>query len=82
LTTFERLKGLIAEVCAIDATTIAADAGLRGYGVDSVRLTELMLTIEDEFNVVLMPQHMGHVRTVAQLAAFIDEFARGADTRA
>ena len=69
--TFERLRSLISETCAVDPTTIGRNARLRGYGVDSIRVMELMLSIEDEFQIRLEREQLEDISTVGELADYV-----------
>ncbi len=70
--TFERLRSLIGEVCAIDPRAIGASARLRGYGIDSIRALDLMMSIEEEFQVQFRLEDLTDIRTVGELAAYVD----------
>lgn len=70
--TFKRIKHFIGEVCAVDSSAINPDSRLRGYGVDSIRMFELMLMIEDEFQVQLEADELSNIITIGELADYID----------
>jgi acyl carrier protein len=70
-TTRERIKNLISEMCAVDPAIINDNARLRGFGVDSVRVMELVLCIEDEFQIRLEREDLNQISTVGELADYI-----------
>jgi acyl carrier protein len=76
--TFARLRHLIAEACAVSPDLVVPQARLRGYGIDSVRIMNLMLTIEETFGVHFDLEELDGVRTVGDLAAYVDRLGRPA----
>jgi acyl carrier protein len=81
-TDIERVKQVIAEVCAIDPSTVQDDGFLLGYDIDSLRRIELMISLEEAFDIEV-PEHdpdLRDVRTVRDLAAWVDRL-READGR-
>jgi acyl carrier protein len=70
--TFDRIKNLISEMCAVDPAIINKNARLRGFGVDSVRVMELVLCIEDEFQIQLEREDLSEISTVGELADYIN----------
>lgn len=71
--TLEKLIPLIADAADVDAAEIKAEARLRGYGIDSVRVVELVVGIEEVFGVKVRNQDLATLHTVADLAAYIDK---------
>lgn len=70
----QTIKELIADVCAVDAGEVRDEGKLLGYGLDSVRVIDLLLAIEEELGVEISetdPELAG-VQTVADLAAFVE----------
>ncbi|MBU8897143.1 hypothetical protein DRW03_22375 [Corallococcus sp. H22C18031201] len=81
--TLQRLKQMIADLCAVDAQSIRGEGMLRGYGLDSIRIMDLMATIESEFEVQLRVEEMGSIASVRDLAEHIDRvIARNAPVEA
>jgi acyl carrier protein len=73
-TTVERVKQVIAEVCAIEPATVEDDGFLLGYDIDSLRMIELILGLEETFEVEV-PEHdprLRNVQTVRELAGFVE----------
>jgi acyl carrier protein len=48
------------------------NARLRGYGIDSVRVLELLMSIEEEFGIELKVDQMSQIGTVRDLVEHID----------
>jgi acyl carrier protein len=70
--TLARLRVAIADACTVSPELVVPPARLRGYGIDSVRLMNLMLTIEEQFDVHFDLEELEHVRTVGDLVAYVD----------
>lgn len=68
-----KLIPLVAEAADADAGAIAADARLRGYGIDSVRVVELMVSIEETFGVKVKNADLANLHTVRDLARYIEQ---------
>jgi acyl carrier protein len=73
--TTDRLAVLIGRVCDIPPGIVDRHARLLGFGLDSVRITELIVLIEEEFAVVLRMQDLTGVQTVEDLARRIEHAA-------
>lgn len=76
----ETIRERVAELCAVDSSAIQDEGKLVGYGLDSVRAVELVLTLEEELDVEL-PEHdpeLGRVETPRQLADLVRR-RRGVD---
>jgi acyl carrier protein len=71
---FKAVKAQIVELCAVPESSVNADGKLAGYGLDSVRALDLLLAMEEEFDVELSEHdpELARVKTVAELVSFID----------
>ena len=69
-----RIKQLIADLCAIDCDQLRGDGKLLGYGLDSIRATDLFLTLEEEYGIEIdeTDPALGNVATVSELVALIE----------
>jgi acyl carrier protein len=70
--TLSRIKCLIAEVCAVAPETIGTSARLRGYGIDSIRALDLMVSVEEEFEVQFRVEDLENIHTVGDLADYVE----------
>jgi len=70
--TLDKLRILVGQACDVEPSTIQAAARLRGYGVDSIRVIDIMLSIEDVFNVQFELEDLEPIRTIGELAEYID----------
>lgn len=71
--TIDRIRSVIGRVCEVDPGEIASQARLRGYGIDSVRVIELLMSIEEEFGIELNLEQLGRLTTVRELVDYIDQ---------
>lgn len=72
--TIQQIKAMIAEVCDLDAGKIRDNGKLLGYGLDSVRVIDLLMAIEDVYGIEISESDpaLGNVQTVADLSALVD----------
>jgi acyl carrier protein len=65
---------LIAEICEIDQAKIQKNGKLMGFGIDSVRLLDLIMALEDELGVEISENdpELATVQTVEDMAALIE----------
>lgn len=72
--TITMLSRLIAEICEIDRKIVRPEGKLVGLGLDSVRVLDLLMAVEDELDIELSENDpaLGNVQTVADLATLID----------
>jgi acyl carrier protein len=73
--TLDTIRALVSEICAVDRSTVKADGKLVGFGLDSVRLLDLILAIEDRFGLTIHESDpdLVKVQTVADLVAMVDK---------
>jgi acyl carrier protein len=67
------LKRLLAETCAIDRAAVRDDARLIEYGLDSVRALDYIISLEEAFGISIPDEAAAKLRTIAEVAAYIDE---------
>ena len=79
--TFSVIQSFIADVCAVDAGQVVPQGKLLAFGLDSVRLLDLILAIEDRFGLELSESdpELAAVETVRDLVDLIER-RRGATT--
>ena len=71
---FEKVKKIILEVISIDESKIKLDAKLESdLGADSLDAVEIIMLIEDEFNISLDDEVTQNIKTVQDLVKFIEE---------
>ncbi|MBI4508298.1 MAG: acyl carrier protein [Deltaproteobacteria bacterium] len=70
--TLRKIISLLAEASAIDPKTVRPEGLLRGYGIDSVRFIDLLVSIEESFGVSLQDSDFVGLETVRDLADFLE----------
>ncbi len=68
---FEKLKEIIVDQLGVDADSITADTSLEDLGADSLDLVELVMTLEDEFNIQIEDDAMDSLKTVGDVLDYI-----------
>ena len=71
----EKIKGILSAQFDVDVDSITADTDLvDDLGADSLDLVDMLMTLEDEFNIGEVPDEMlEKIRTVGQLVLYIEE---------
>ena len=71
----EKIKVILADQFDVDADSITADTDLvDDLGADSLDLVDMLMSLEDEFNIGEVPDEMVEkIRTVGQLVTYIEE---------
>ncbi len=70
--TIDRVKNTIAKQLRIDAAEIQdTSAIVEDLGADSIDIVEMLMTLEDEMNIVI-PDDVVGVKTVKDIADYID----------
>jgi acyl carrier protein len=70
--TLARLYALIGRACQIDTASISRKSNLLGYAIDSIRMMDMLLSVEEDFEIQLQPADLDHIRTVGELADYIE----------
>ena len=68
--TFDKIKTLIAEHLDIDESEITLETTFEDLGIDSLDTVELMMEVEDAFEVEVKAAEAG--KSVKELVAYID----------
>ena len=70
---FEKLRSLLADQLAIseDQITMETDI-LDDLGADSLDIVEVMMALEEEYNLVIVDEAVHDLRTVGDVVAFIE----------
>jgi acyl carrier protein len=70
--TLAKLNVLIGRVCQVDAASISRKSRLLGFGIDSIRMIDIVLSAEEDFEIKLQPEDLDGIRTIGELADYID----------
>ncbi|MEE1012642.1 MAG: acyl carrier protein [Acutalibacteraceae bacterium] len=70
----EKLTKIISEQLEVDQSIISESSTITGdLGADSLDLVDLAMSIEDEFDIELSDEALDKIKTVGDLAAYIEE---------
>lgn len=71
----DKLKEILAAQFEVDADTITEDTNIvDDLGADSLDLVDMLMSLEDEFNIGEVPDEMVEkIRTVGELVSYIEE---------
>merc|ERR1712216_526017 len=71
--TLGKVRGIISEQLGTDLAAIAADAKFVGLGADSLDTVEIMMALEEEFEITLDEEGAEKIATVQEAADMIQE---------
>ena len=66
------IQDLIQQKFGVEPSALDPQASLRGHGIDSLTLVEVLFAVEDHFH-ISMPEKYSEVDTLVALAAAVDE---------
>lgn len=70
----EKMKEIIAEQLNVDAETITEASSFKeDLGADSLDLFELVMALEDEYNVEIPAEDLQNLTTVGQVMGYLKE---------
>lgn len=73
----DKLKQVIASVLNVDPNEIELDSTfMEDLGADSLDIYQIMMGIEDEFDITLEPEKVESIRTVEEALALLYESVR------
>ena len=71
---FERIRDLLAEQLDIEPSTISMDSDImEDYDADTLDIVDMVMTLEDEFEVEVPDEVVENLRTVGDEVRFIEE---------
>ena len=71
---FERVKNIIVEELSVDASLITMEARLsEDLGADSIDAVELIMKIEDTFEVSVSDEHAQAIKSVGDIVRYLEE---------
>jgi acyl carrier protein len=71
--TFERFQALAVEVLAVDATAVTKEANFADdLNADSLDLAELIMALEDEFEITVEESELEDITTVGQAFSMVE----------
>ena len=71
---FEKVKAIIIDQLSIsDADMVTVDTTLEDLGADSLDLVEVIMAIEDEFDVQIKDEDLENIKSVGDLINYISK---------
>lgn len=71
---FEKVRAIICDQLELDEEVVTLEAVLlEDLGADSIDLADLVMTLEDEFDLEISDEELENIRTVADIVKFIEE---------
>ncbi len=69
---FEKIKNILAEQLDADAEEMTMDTNIaKDLGADSLDVVELLMSIEDEFEVEIPDEEIENIKTIGELTEYI-----------
>ena len=69
----EKVKAILAEQFDVDEEKITVDTDLQeDLGADSLDVVDLLMSIEDEFEIEIPDEEIENIKTVGALVAYIE----------
>ena len=69
----EKVKAILAEQFDVEEDKITAETDLQeDLGADSLDVVDLLMSIEDEFNVEVPDEEIEYIKTVGALVSYIE----------
>jgi acyl carrier protein len=73
-TTYERVRGIVADRLGVDEEKVTMEAEFIGdLNADSLDLVEVIMAMEQEFDVEIKDEDAENIRTVSDAVQYIDE---------
>jgi acyl carrier protein len=69
----EKVKEIIAEIMAIDTNVINADSTMVGLNADSLDVIQLIMEMEDVFDIDLPDAEFEPLKTVGDIVGYVDK---------
>lgn len=74
MSTFEKLQEIIAEQLELDLDKITYESHiLDDLGADSLDVVDLVMSVEDEFEVEVPDEALENIRTVEEMVKYIED---------
>ena len=70
---FEKIKEMLAEQLDADAESMTLETDIADdLGADSLDVVEVLMSIEDEFKVEIPDEEIENIKTIGELASYIE----------
>ncbi|HHV31423.1 acyl carrier protein [Caproiciproducens sp. LBM24188] len=70
---FEKVKAILSEQFDVEEDSITPDTNIsEDLGADSLDVVDLLMSIEDEFEIEIPDEEIDNIRTVGELVKYIE----------
>ena len=70
----ERIKEIVAEALGTEVSTLTAETSFKeDLGADSLDLFEMVMTLEEEFDVEIPSEDLEEIKTIGDVEAYIQK---------
>ena len=70
----EKVKAILAEQFDVEEDSITADTSIADdLGADSLDVVDLLMSIEDEFEIEIPDEEIDNIKTVGELVKYIED---------
>ena len=70
----EKLQAIIADVLKVDTSEVTMETTfVDDLGADSLDVVDMLMSLEDEFDVEIPDEEIERIRTVGELVSYIEE---------
>lgn len=74
MSVFEKVKGIISEQLGVDESDVTMESSfIEDLGADSLDIVELVMALEEEFDIVIPDEDAEKIRTVGEAVNYIKE---------
>ncbi|MCY1713877.1 acyl carrier protein [Caproiciproducens galactitolivorans] len=71
---FEKVKAILSEQFDVEEDSITADTSIADdLGADSLDVVDLLMSIEDEFEIEVPDEEIDNIKTVGELVKYIED---------
>ena len=71
---FDKVQTIVSEQCDVAKDTITMDTNIADdLGADSLDVADMLMSLEDEFNVEIPDEEIENIHTVGEVVAYIEE---------
>ena len=75
---FEKVKEILCDQLDVDAKDVTMEASItEDLGADSLDIVDLVMSLEDEFDIEIPDEDIEGIRTVGELARYLEEHIDG-----
>ena len=69
---FEEIKELLVELASVDEHEVLPDANLQSLGIDSIYAVELILELEEHYNIKIETEEMLKLKIVSDVVKLVE----------